>query len=52
MRSMQWQLGTWKPPQHLLKDTGKPRKQCPDGGSQNLADVAVRTKPEAHLNET
>jgi hypothetical protein len=26
MRSMQQQLGTWEPSQHLLKDRGKPRK--------------------------
>jgi hypothetical protein len=26
MRSMQYQLGTWEPSQHLLKDRGKPRK--------------------------
>ena len=28
MKSLKWQLASWKPSQHLLIDTGKQRKTC------------------------
>ncbi|KDR17433.1 Tubulin beta chain [Zootermopsis nevadensis] len=39
MRSMQWQLGTWKPSQHLLEDRKTKENLCRDGRSQDLPDA-------------
>jgi hypothetical protein len=55
MRSTQWQLGTWEPSQHLLKDRVKPIKpvfKWPVAGPSGLtsSQQSGKQKHEIHPN--